>query len=141
MRSVKLVHVSDALGGLTELTLANGVGRGSSRLDYYSDATKHASNNHTDLATPSIARRADKREYDNTSYLIHGGDNTSPCTSTSDAVVVLEVLVGKKRAEHGAVESVAGGAKEAHKPANVYEHRRAGEELDRLFQLGLCDGL
>lgn len=119
-----------AYGAATRLCsgLNNDTGTGDSTTDH-----------HSVPATPGIASRSDKGKSGDTTNLVHGRDDTSPSTGTLDSVVCFESIVGEKRIEHGAIETVGGGAHETDQGTYVKDERVPGEKSDGFLKLSLCE--
>lgn len=112
-----------------------------SRLDNNTGTPDSAANHHSITTAPSVAGRADERESDDTTDLVHGGNNTSPSSGRADLVVLLELIVGEESVEHGAIETVASGAEEADECNYVERHSSARESLGWFLELGLRNSL
>ena len=72
--------------------LSDGIG---SALDNGADDNNGGTRTHSQATTETINNGADEGKSDNTTDLVHGGDNTSPDTIILDVVLLLEPLVLK----------------------------------------------
>jgi hypothetical protein len=96
---------------------------------------------HAATTTPGVDGRANERNGYDRADLVHGGNDPCPGTVVLDTEEVLEIAVGEKGPEKGAVVTIGGGAAESDDRDEVEEEGRRAEWGRRLLQESLLKGL
>lgn len=78
-----------------ELTHSVATNVGACALDNYTDNNDYCCDGHASSTSPGVEGRANERESHNRADLVHGGDDTSPCSIILDIKKSLEVVVGQ----------------------------------------------
>ena len=121
--------------------LLDTIGLGCYTLDDCADNDASTSNDHAESSSEGISCRPNERQRDDTTNLVHRGNNTSPDTSVLSVVVTQEIAVGEKVVDQGSIVTVHSCAKKSDEASNVKLYSCRSERLRWLLEHCFVEGL